>query len=98
MATYQKLKSGEWGVRVQGTARAGDAISVRTKAGKVKTETVKAVVWSGDGVTLCSIEQAERSASSGRSATERRYMNRYGWDGARGSSSYYSSGMYDEES
>lgn len=32
------------------------------------------------------------------SRTERTYRNRYGWDGVRGSASYYSSGMYDEES
>lgn len=30
--------------------------------------------------------------------TERVYKSRYGWDGVRGSRSYYSSGMYDEES
>ncbi len=95
-ATYQKLKSGEWGIRVQGTAKAGDSVSVRTKAGVVKAEIVKAVVWSGDGVTLCAVEPRERS--NGRSTTERKYMRKYGWDGKRGSSSYYSSGMYDEES
>lgn len=33
-----------------------------------------------------------------QSRTERVYKSRYGWDGVRGSSSYYSSGMYDEES
>lgn len=37
-------------------------------------------------------------ASSGRTSTERKYMNKYGWDGKRNSSSYYTSGMYDEES
>jgi hypothetical protein len=36
--------------------------------------------------------------SNSQRSVERTYRRRYGWDGVRGSSSYYSSGMYDEES
>ncbi len=35
---------------------------------------------------------------SSQRAVESMYRRRYGWDGVRGSSSYYTSGMYDEES
>jgi len=44
---------------------------------------------------------APRKAGTSRSnggSVGRMYQRRYGWDGVRGSSSYYSSGMYDEES
>ena len=55
-ATYSKLKSGEWGIRVQGTVKAVDVVTVTTKSGEVKTETVAKVVWTGQGVTLCAVK------------------------------------------
>ena len=54
-ATYTKLRSGEWGVRVQGTATVGQTITVQKKSGETKSETVAAVVWSGNGITLCAL-------------------------------------------
>lgn len=39
-----------------------------------------------------------KAGSGSSTRTENTYKRRYGWDGVRGSSSYYSSGMYDEES
>ena len=41
---------------------------------------------------------APSSAARSQAATERTYKRRYGWSGSRSDSSYYSSGMYDEES
>lgn len=93
-ATYTKLNNGDWGIRVQGNAKKGDRVTVIKKSGESKTETVGNIVWSGNGVTLCSIA---RESSRG-SSQERKYRNKYGWDGVRGSASYYSSGMYDAES
>jgi hypothetical protein len=57
-ATYTKLKSGAWGLRIVGSFRvqAGDRVTVSKRDGSKKEETVGAVLWSGDGVVLCSIE------------------------------------------
>jgi hypothetical protein len=57
-ATYTKLKSGDWGIRVQGIVRAGDKVTVRKKSGESKVETVEKVLWAGDGVSLCMIRRA----------------------------------------
>lgn len=62
-ATYTKLRSGAWGVRIEGPAPAeGTTITVTTKAGAVKTETIERVLWSGNGIALCAI--VARSAPS----------------------------------
>jgi hypothetical protein len=42
--------------------------------------------------------KAHALVASAPSSLERTYTRRYGWDGVRGSASYYSSGMYDEDS
>ena len=39
-----------------------------------------------------------RPRETSQERLERTYKKKYGWDGVRGSPSYYSSGMYDEES
>src|SRR3954465_9181542 len=105
MATYTKLKSGEWGVRVEGKPTTGCRITVMTKSGASKVETIGKVLWSGNGVSLCTIVPANITKTpaatderGGRKEVERTYKRRYGWDGGRGSSSYYTRGMYDEES
>lgn len=75
-ATYTKLKSGAWGIRVAGAAKKGDRIAVTKKSGERKVETVTAVVWAGDGVTLCAIDAA---AAPGRGmVTERQADAGYG--------------------
>jgi hypothetical protein len=66
-ASYTKLRSGEWGVRIQGgTIAKGTTVQVRKKSGEVRTETVACVVWSGKGVTLAAIEQHRRRSSGER--------------------------------
>lgn len=101
-ATYAKLRDGSWGVRVTGgVPAAGTALTVRKKSGETKSETIARVLWTGDGVALCAIEPSSRSTSRGQDSWDRRrntYRRRYGWDGVEGSPSYYSSGLYDEES
>lgn len=61
-ATYTKLKTGGWGIRVQGenAVRAGQNVTVTTKAGKIKEETVRKVLWTGNGITLCAVEPRDR--------------------------------------
>lgn len=54
-ATYTKLRSGDWGIRVQGEATAGQQITVEKKSGERKVETIATIVWAGNGVTLCAI-------------------------------------------
>lgn len=72
-ATYTKLRDGSWGIRVTGqTVQPHDFVAVKTKAGAVKTECVKKVLWQGDGVTLCAIG-ARRSAAAPTYRCKRRY-------------------------
>lgn len=46
MNTYTKLRDG-WGVRATQPAKVGETITVQTKAGATKTETVARVIWQG---------------------------------------------------
>ena len=66
MTTYTKLRSGEWGMRVQGNKpTSGDTLTVSKKDGTTKVETVAQVVWSGQGVHVCAIAPAPATASNG---------------------------------
>lgn len=48
MASYTKLRDGTWGIRGPLPAPAtGQVVSVQTKAGAVKSETVGRVLWTG---------------------------------------------------
>lgn len=62
-ATFQRLRNGDWGLRVQGDAQPGDQVLTTTKAGKSQRMTVGEVVWRGDGVTVTTIAQTDRTAS-----------------------------------
>ena len=96
-ATYTKLRNGNWGIRVEGSARKGDTITVSKKSGETKTEEVSAVVWSGNGITLCAISQHDSRPRYRRDDEDGlRDAYRHGWDGKIGSPSYYSSGAFDE--
>jgi len=55
-ATYTKLRSGEWGIRATIPVIPGTRIDVITKVGKIKTETVANVVWSGNGVWIAAVQ------------------------------------------
>jgi len=46
-ASPKKLKSGSWGAAVDGAAKAGDELTITTKAGKSWTCWVEAVIWTG---------------------------------------------------
>lgn len=65
IASYKKMKDGSWGISVRGSKpRRGSPVTVTTKAGKTKIESVVWVLWSSDSgdLHLCTIEQ--RSAAS----------------------------------
>ena len=50
--TYTKLRDDSWGIRATSEIKAGQVVTVTTKAGVSKTETVGKVLWSGNGVWL----------------------------------------------
>jgi hypothetical protein len=66
-ASYTKLKSGAWGVRVEGMVSDGQSITVRKKDGSEKSETIEKVLWAGQGVSLCAIKQVSNAGHSGHS-------------------------------
>lgn len=70
--TYAKLKSGDWGVRIQGTAQEGDCVTVTKKSGETKQETIEKVLWTGNGVSICAIRQARRGGYNTGYGTRRR--------------------------
>lgn len=64
-ASYTKLKNESWGVRVQGAAvKPGQTISVKKQSGEVKSETIEKIVWTGNGVSLCSIKRATAGSTA----------------------------------
>ena len=67
-ATYTKLRDGSWGVRVTGAAvKAGDRVTVTKKSGESKVEVIDRVLWTGNGVSLCSVRGSGAPARSGHS-------------------------------
>lgn len=54
-ATYTKLNDGAWGLRIVGTAKAGDTVAATTKAGKTEQKVVGRVLFAGNGITLATI-------------------------------------------
>lgn len=68
--TYTKLRTGDWGVRIEGSGapRPGSRVTVTKRSGERKLETVDRVLYSQDGrLHICSIVPAGRSIGSGAS-------------------------------
>ena len=61
-ATFTKLRSGEWGVKVGGTVRAGDEVVVSKKDGSQSRERVEKVVYAGNGISICAIKKRKPAA------------------------------------
>lgn len=59
-ATYTKLKDGTWGLRIVGAITA--TVTVRKKSGEEKQERVGRVLWSGNGITLATIQFSRQSS------------------------------------
>ena len=71
-ATPAKLRSGEWGARVQSdTVSVGDTIQITTRAGKSWPATVSQVIWRGKGITLVATGKAARKPAKPRPMTAR---------------------------
>lgn len=69
MATYTKLKSGDWGIKCPLIdAQPGATIAVTKKDGSTKYETITKIIWKDNDTALCAIEAstAKRSFNGGR--------------------------------
>jgi acyl-CoA reductase-like NAD-dependent aldehyde dehydrogenase len=62
MATWTKLQSGDWGISITGTVTVGQAITVKSKSGEVKTVTIARVISAAGGKSLCAISASAKSA------------------------------------
>lgn len=71
-ATPTKLRDGSWGARTQASVRAGDLVTITTRAGKSWDARVTRVVWSGDAGAICATESLDR----GRGRTSRSISGR----------------------
>lgn len=60
--SYTKLRDGTWGVTVFGAVAGGSTVTVVTKAGASKVETIRSVIWTGGGKSICSIVHGSRTA------------------------------------
>ena len=73
-ATYAKLNTGAWGVRVAGPKPVeGVGVLVTKRDGTAKTEVIERVLWSGQGVYLCAIapKGAARNVGAGSGTVSR---------------------------
>lgn len=71
-ATYTKLKTGNWGIRVNSeSVRDGQTVNVTKKSGESKIETISKVLWRGNGVALCAIGETSRRSNGGYSSHPR---------------------------
>ena len=59
--TWIKLKSGEWGVRIAGnvTPTQDAIVTITRNDGESSVEMVDSVVWKGEGVTLCTLQDRQ---------------------------------------
>lgn len=71
-ASPSKLRSGEWGARVDGDVKPGDTITITTRSGKSWDATVSKVIWQGEGVTLVATGPGTTARTS-RHTGRRRY-------------------------
>ena len=74
-ATYTKLRSGDWGIRINLAVypepETGSLLNVAKRSGETKQERVSRVLWTGDGyngqpVALATIERTARSRTGKR--------------------------------
>lgn len=62
-ASYTMLtKTNTWGLRIEGTVKVGDTVTAyRRGQKKGQRKVVTAIVWTGNGVTLASMEDAPKA-------------------------------------
>jgi hypothetical protein len=73
MASYTKLRTGDWGIKGNVPAPApGDTVLVTKANGDTKTATVARVIWTGNGVWIAAIER-EPAPVQPRAVVPQRY-------------------------
>lgn len=79
--TFQKLRSGAWGLRSTRALTPGASVEVSKRDGSRDTKTVGPLVWSGEGVYLYAIGgTSTRGSSRGSSCGSSRRGGRYECD------------------
>ena len=76
VATYTKLKNGQWGVRAPAGVTVGATITVTKRDGSSKTETVAAILWAGiarDGREASLVSIVPTGSTSRPRATSRHF-------------------------
>ena len=90
-ATFSKLPTGDWGIRVEGDAQPGQSVHVTKRNGSAKEVTIERVLSTADGVSVCAIRDdgnARRPARKGRRSGRRvstYYSPTSGFSGTRNS-------------
>lgn len=81
-ATFTKLNSGEWGLRVTGiSVSSGSTVTVTKKDGSSENKTIGKVLWSGNGVSLCTIAgQSKTTPQASRSGRGNQRMTGVCWE------------------
>jgi len=81
-ASPTKLRTGAWGAKVQSAdIKAGDMVTITTRAGKSWDAKVTKVVWAGNGVSICTTESTDRPARSSSHNNSPRSSGRGTWTG-----------------
>ena len=69
-ATYTKLKSGDWGIRVAfnspSSVAVGTTVVVSKRSGETKSEIMERVLWHDATTFICAVKPSARPASSKR--------------------------------
>jgi len=61
MNTWQKLRDGTWGIRVQGPATPGESVWVEKRNGTRQNVVVDRIVWTDGTVSLCAVDKKASS-------------------------------------
>lgn len=64
-ATFTKLNSGQWGLRIIGASKRGDDVEVTKHDGSVAMAVVERVLWSDTKTTVATIRHGSLSTPSG---------------------------------
>lgn len=53
--SFTKLRSGDWGVRVKGSVKPKQWVTVATRSGRSSRVQIDRIIWQGEGAMLCSV-------------------------------------------
>lgn len=76
-ATFTKLRSGNWGVRVPFQVAPEDIVTVTKKSGTTKNVVIGKIVWRGKGVAIAEIIPEPRYQGAGHAKPAARKSDTY---------------------